>query len=113
MDRLGQLCVAEHFTVARGAIARIRQIHDTAGVRAAGFAQHSPIHAGRVVWNRSQKHRDPDTGKRVMRMRPKEEWVYAEAPQLRIVSEELWEAVQKRRDEQRRSARGNTTGRKP
>ena len=36
--RLGKLRVAEHFTVARGAITRIRQIHDTAAVRAAGFA---------------------------------------------------------------------------
>jgi len=36
--RLGKLRVAEHFTVADGKITRIRQIHDTAPVRAAGFA---------------------------------------------------------------------------
>jgi len=33
------LRVAEHFTVADGKITRIRQIHDTAALRAAGFGQ--------------------------------------------------------------------------
>jgi hypothetical protein len=34
---LGELRVAEHFTVHDGQIARLRQIHDTAELRAAGF----------------------------------------------------------------------------
>jgi len=38
VERLGQLRVAEHFTVDHGKITRIRQIHDTAAVRAAGLA---------------------------------------------------------------------------
>ena len=38
VERLGALRVAEHFTVADGKITRIRQIHDTAAVRAAGLA---------------------------------------------------------------------------
>lgn len=33
----GLLRVAEHFTVAGGTIHRIRQVHDTAALRAAGF----------------------------------------------------------------------------
>jgi ketosteroid isomerase-like protein len=37
VERLGILRVAEHFTVNDGKIIRIRQIHDTAPVRAAGF----------------------------------------------------------------------------
>ena len=37
VDRLGTLRVAEHFTVDDGRITRIRQIHDTAAVRAAGL----------------------------------------------------------------------------
>jgi len=36
--RAGTLRVAEHFTVADGKITRIRQIHDTAAIRAAGLA---------------------------------------------------------------------------
>jgi ketosteroid isomerase-like protein len=35
---VGTLRVAEHFTVADGKIVRIRQIHDTVPVRAAGLA---------------------------------------------------------------------------
>ena len=38
VEGLGELRVVEHFTVARGQIARLRQIHDTAAVRAAGLA---------------------------------------------------------------------------
>lgn len=38
---LGMLRVAEHFTVTEGKITRLRQIHDTAPVRAAGFAKDS------------------------------------------------------------------------
>jgi hypothetical protein len=37
-DPVGTLRVAEHFTVSGGKIARIRQIHDTVAVRAAGLA---------------------------------------------------------------------------
>jgi hypothetical protein len=36
---LGRMRVAEHFTVAEGKITRLRQIHDTAPVRAAGLAK--------------------------------------------------------------------------
>ncbi len=35
---VGKLRVAEHFTVEGGKITRIRQVHDTAAVRAAGLA---------------------------------------------------------------------------
>lgn len=35
---VGRLRVAEHFTVGGGQITRIRQVHDTAAVRAAGLA---------------------------------------------------------------------------
>ena len=38
VQRLGRLRVAEHFTVGHGQITRIRQIHYTAAVRAAGLA---------------------------------------------------------------------------
>jgi ketosteroid isomerase-like protein len=34
---IGSLRVAEHFTVAGGKIRRIRQVHDTVALRAAGF----------------------------------------------------------------------------
>lgn len=39
VDRIGAMRVAEHFTVDQGRITRIRQIHDTTAVRAAGFVR--------------------------------------------------------------------------
>jgi hypothetical protein len=39
LDPIGQLRVAEHFAVAGRRIVRIRQVHDTAALRAAGFAR--------------------------------------------------------------------------
>jgi ketosteroid isomerase-like protein len=41
-EALGTLRVAEHFTVEDGKITRIRQVHDTAAVRAAGLAGPGP-----------------------------------------------------------------------
>jgi DNA invertase Pin-like site-specific DNA recombinase len=57
----------------------------------------NPLYIGRLVWNRSRKVRDPDTGKRLMRMRPPEEWITTETPELRIVPQSLWDRVQQRR----------------
>lgn len=39
VEGLGTLRVAEHFTVGAGRITRIRQIHDTHAIRAAGFVR--------------------------------------------------------------------------
>jgi uncharacterized protein YndB with AHSA1/START domain/ketosteroid isomerase-like protein len=44
-EALGTLRVAEHFTVEDGKITRIRQVHDTAAVRAAGLAGPAPAPA--------------------------------------------------------------------
>ncbi len=54
-------------------------------------------YAGRVVWNRRTWLRDSERdGRRVWRDMPESEWVVLEAPDLRIVSEELWRAVKAR-----------------
>jgi len=37
VNGLGPMRVAEHFTVSDGRIVRVRQVHDTAALRAAGF----------------------------------------------------------------------------
>ncbi len=72
----------------------------------------NPLYAGRVAWNRSQKVRDPDTGKRTMRLRPEDEWQWTPAPELRIISQDLWDRVQVRRRGRRR-APGLAPGPKP
>lgn len=50
---------------------------------------------GVVVWNRTKKVREPDTGRKISQKRPPSEWKLVDAPHLRIVSEELWAAVQR------------------
>lgn len=50
-------------------------------------------YVGRVVWNKKRKVRNPATGRRVYRRRPESEWIRTEAPELRIVSDELWKQV--------------------
>ena len=54
------------------------------------------LYVGRVIWNRSQWVKDPDSGKRKRMDRPREEWYVEERPELRIVSDELWSAVRAR-----------------
>lgn len=56
----------------------------------------NPLYIGRVIWNRSQWIKDPDTGKRKRRERPESEWIIHEDEALRIVSQKLWDTVQRR-----------------
>ena len=56
----------------------------------------NPLYIGQVTWNRSEWIKDPDTGKRKRRERPVGEWVTVEVPELRIISDDLWERVQAR-----------------
>lgn len=56
------------------------------------------LYIGRLVWNRLRYMKDPDTGKRVSRPNPESEWVVQEVPDLRIVEQDLWDAVKKRQE---------------
>lgn len=51
-------------------------------------------YVGRVVWNRSQWVKDPDSGRRIRRERPASEWVVREIPA--IIDRETWNRVQLR-----------------
>ena len=66
------------------------------------------LYIGRVVWNRRQWLKDPETGRRHYVERPQSEWQTREAPELRIVSAELWQRGQDRT--RRGPARGTRTG---
>ncbi|GAJ30710.1 recombinase family protein [Acidomonas methanolica] len=57
------------------------------------------MYVGRLVWNRLRYLKDPDTGKRVSRLNPESEWVIQEVPELRIVEQDLWDAVKARQVE--------------
>ena len=54
------------------------------------------LYRGVRVWNRTVKMRNPETGRKVSKARGKEEWERVDVPKLRIVSEDLWSAVQAR-----------------
>lgn len=59
------------------------------------------MYGGRLVWNRSQWVRDPDTGQRRRIERPRGEWMDVERPELRIVDDATWRAVRARIDADR------------
>lgn len=67
------------------------------------------LYIGRVVWNRRQWLKDPDTGARRYIERPRDEWQVREDESLRIISPALWQAVQTRA--RVGPARGTRTGR--
>jgi site-specific DNA recombinase len=54
------------------------------------------LYRGVRVWNRTVKVRNPETGRKVSKARPKEEWERVAVPKLRIVTEDLWNAVHAR-----------------
>ena len=57
------------------------------------------LYIGRLVWNRLRYIKDPSTGKRVSRLNPESEWIVKDVPDLRIVDDELWQAVRERQSE--------------
>src|SRR5271165_2031417 len=65
------------------------------------------LYAGRVIWNRSRFIKVPGTNKRVARPRPRSEWQISERPDLRIVCDELWQAVQLRQTKMQQLYGGN------
>src|SRR5450631_723423 len=70
--------------------------------RGTGLIQNE-LYAGRLVWNKVRMVKDPDTGKRLSRPNAKKDWQTADVPELRIVSQELFNAAQSRKQ-----ARGHT-----
>ena len=54
------------------------------------------LYLGRLVWNRLRYVKDPSTGKRVSRLNDPSQRVVIEVSELRILSDELWQAVKAR-----------------
>jgi hypothetical protein len=54
------------------------------------------LYIGRLIWNRLRYLKDPETGKRVSRLNPENEWILQEVPELRIIEPDLWEAAKAR-----------------
>jgi len=57
------------------------------------------LYIGVIRWNRQRKVKNPDTGHFAYRLNPESEWIRADAPELRIVPQDLWDAAKVRQDE--------------
>jgi hypothetical protein len=55
----------------------------------------NPIYRGVLCWNRSRWVRDPETKRRTYQLRDQSERIEMSAPELRIVSDELWQRAQR------------------
>ncbi len=54
------------------------------------------LYIGRQIWNRLAYVKDPETGKRVSRLNTEDKWVTVDVPELRIIGDDLWDAVRAR-----------------
>jgi len=68
------------------------------------------LYVGKLVWNRQRFIKDPVSGKRVARPNPESEWVITEVPELRIVPEEIWDAVKDRQQSTRKTLTADGNG---
>jgi site-specific DNA recombinase len=54
------------------------------------------LYIGRLVWNRLRYVKDPTTGKRVSKLNEEQDWIIQDVPELRLIDEDLWQAVRDR-----------------
>lgn len=54
------------------------------------------IYVGVRAWNRTEKVRNPETGKKLVRVKGEEGIIRVDVPDLKILDQEIWEAVQAR-----------------
>lgn len=59
----------------------------------------NPKYIGRWIWNQYGSRRDPKTMRRRKFLKPEQEWIIIRDESLRIVPQDLWDRVQKRRKE--------------
>lgn len=59
----------------------------------------NPLYTGQIVHNRVRMVKNPETRRRVSRVNASTEIVTGDAPDLRIIDQESWDAVQRRREE--------------
>lgn len=88
---------AEHVPGPRGELWRDTAIRGHR-IRGTGLLNNE-LYIGRLVWNRLRYVKDPESGKRVSRRNPPEEWITKDVPDLRIIDTPLWHAVKFRQGE--------------
>ena len=65
------------------------------------------LYIGEVIWNRRRMKKIPGTSRRIAEIRPRDEWIIRDHPELRILSDELWNHVQVRLNRARKNAHKN------
>jgi site-specific DNA recombinase len=65
------------------------------------------VYLGKLIWGRVNYERQPGTNKKVRRLQPPEQWKVIEQPDLRIVSDNLWNRVRDREKVVRAALKGN------
>jgi DNA invertase Pin-like site-specific DNA recombinase len=63
------------------------------------------IYIGKLVWNRLKYVKNPESGRRQSRLNKPEDWIVKDLPELRIVPQELWDAVKARQAQLARATR--------
>src|SRR6266446_800177 len=63
------------------------------------------LYIGRLVWNRLRYIKEPATGKRISRPNEPDRWIVQEVPELRIIPQDLWDAVKERQRMLKRNTR--------
>jgi site-specific DNA recombinase len=53
------------------------------------------LYVGRIVWNKVRMVKNPDTGKRISRPNPLDQWQTIDAPHFRIVDDQTWEQARR------------------
>jgi len=56
------------------------------------------LYIGRHIWNRQRYSKHPETGRRISKPNPPEEWLITDKPDLRIIDDALWDRVKARQD---------------
>ena len=54
------------------------------------------LYIGRLIWNRVSYPKNPDTGKRISKLNPEEDWIIQDVPDLRIIDQPLWDKAKAR-----------------
>lgn len=57
------------------------------------------LYVGIKIWNKQRFTKDPDTGRTNGRLNDESAWIRTEVPHLRIISDQLWQAVKARQEE--------------
>uniref|UniRef100_A0A973WWL2 Recombinase family protein n=1 Tax=Bradyrhizobium quebecense TaxID=2748629 RepID=A0A973WWL2_9BRAD len=84
----------EHIAGPRGGVWNASTIGGSR-TRRNGILQND-LYDGRIIWNRQSFVKDPETGKRISRPNPRDQWITAEAEHLRIIDAKVWQTAQGR-----------------